>query len=564
MNLIRKLFPIILVIILSFFAFKPLLASGFFPIHDDTQVTRVFEMSKALRDGMLPVRWSMDLGFGYGYPIFNFYAPLAYYVGAIPNLVGFDAINSTKLLFLIGIVISGIFMYLFSKEFFGKAGAVLSALLYVYAPYHAVDIYVRGDVSEFFAYAFIPLLFFGLYKTYQTNKLQYSFVASLGFAGIILSHNLTALMISPFALVFASYLIYKNVKSWKYIVLSFVLGLFLSAFYFIPALLEMGYTNVISQIGGGADFKDHFVCIYQLWTSPWGYGGSAKGCVDGLSFMVGKYHIIFAIVFIISLISSVFSKKVSSFFTFQNKNVSIFLLFALFILASIFFMLSYSQFIWEIIKPMEYFQYPWRFLIILSFCLSFLGGGVLLLISKFVRGSWFYLSCVILYVGIVFVNTKFFVPQEITHKSLEYYTSRPSIEWNISKISSEYMPKYLQKPLDEYAIADNFHIYNETRRIQNTKSLNFDIALDYPRIITVPIAYFPAWQAYVDDKIVLISPKSQYEGGMIKFLVEKGKHDVSIKYAETPVERASDFITIAGLLVILIGIIMIKAKYAKS
>ncbi|HSA83405.1 MAG TPA: hypothetical protein VLF20_00780, partial [Patescibacteria group bacterium] len=82
MNILKKMSPLLLVLGLSYWAVAPFFLPGFFPMHDDTQVARVFEMHKALIDGQFPVRWVADLGYHYGYPIFNFYAPLAYYIGA--------------------------------------------------------------------------------------------------------------------------------------------------------------------------------------------------------------------------------------------------------------------------------------------------------------------------------------------------------------------------------------------------------------------------------------------------------------------------------------------------
>jgi hypothetical protein len=35
-------------------------------------------------------------------------------------------------------------MYLLGKEFFKKWGGVVSAIFYVWAPYHSVDVYVRA------------------------------------------------------------------------------------------------------------------------------------------------------------------------------------------------------------------------------------------------------------------------------------------------------------------------------------------------------------------------------------------------------------------------------------
>src|SRR3990167_1872112 len=102
---VKRNWVIIAVLLLSLWVIKPLFVNGFFPMHDDTQVARVFEMGKALRDGMFPVRWVPDLGYGYGYPIFNFYAPLSYYFGGFLTLLGFDALLATKIMMAVGILL---------------------------------------------------------------------------------------------------------------------------------------------------------------------------------------------------------------------------------------------------------------------------------------------------------------------------------------------------------------------------------------------------------------------------------------------------------------------------
>ena len=88
----------IIILVFSLVAILPLFHAGFFPIHDNTQVARVYEMTKGLSDGMFPVRWSQGLGYGFGYPIFNFYDPLSYYAGGLMGLFGVDALSSTKLI----------------------------------------------------------------------------------------------------------------------------------------------------------------------------------------------------------------------------------------------------------------------------------------------------------------------------------------------------------------------------------------------------------------------------------------------------------------------------------
>jgi len=459
MVFIKKHFGIFVVLLLSFWAIKPLLIPGFFPMHDDTQVARVFEMGKMLGEGIFPVRWVPDLGYGYGYPIFNFYAPLAYYIGGVFILLGFDALIATKIMMGLGVLLSGIFMYFLAREFFGKLGGIVAGLFYIYAPYHAIDIYVRGDVAEFWAYAFIPLMLLGLYK-------RSILIGSIGFAGVILSHNLTAMMVTPFLIIVTllnCYIAYKNKNLFTIYHLPFTifLGLTISAFYWFPALLEMKYTNVLSQIGGGADFRDHFVCIQQLWDSTWGFGGSAAGCVDGLSFKIGKLHIIGSLIALVLV-----------FITTRNKNYNnykyyILLAFAGFVI-SIFFTLEASKFIWEIIPAMDFFQYPWRFLILASFFSSLISGSLVLLLTRFKIKP--YVTASVLVFFVLFFNTKLFVPQTIHQKTAENYTNDRSLKWVASKISDEFLPPDFKKPKSEHEIAKKPLPFKETA-IEKTSNL---------------------------------------------------------------------------------------------
>ena len=68
-------------------------------------------------------------------------------------------------------VFAGVSMYYLARQFWGEAGGIISALYYTYSPYHALNLYVRGAVAELFAFAFIPLAFYGLWKVYKTQKM---------------------------------------------------------------------------------------------------------------------------------------------------------------------------------------------------------------------------------------------------------------------------------------------------------------------------------------------------------------------------------------------------------
>lgn len=429
----KKYWGLLLIIVLSLGAIVPLHYPGFFPMHDDTQVSRVFEMAKALGNGQFPVRWVPDLGYGMGYPLFNFYSPLPYYVGAIFNLIGYDALVSTKIMFGIGILLAGIFMYFLTREFWGEWGGRLSAVFFTYAPYHAVQIYVRGSVGEFWALSFIPLLGLGLYKIIKNEKWGI-IIGSLGYAGIILSHNLTAMITTLFLVPFYGVIFIRDLRKRSllttyYLLLAAILGVGLCAFYWLPALLEMGYTNVSGQIGGAADFKNHFVCLSQLWNSSWGFGGSAPGCVaDGLSFKIGKIHLL---VGFLGVLGFFFFKK-------DNKLRTLILLSVFYFLLATFLTLEISKPVWEALPFMAYIQYPWRFLSLIIFFVSFLSGGLFLAVkNNSVAHRIFYLLFIIL----IWYNAKYFQPQTFLDVTTDYYTNETALKGRISKISDEYLPR---------------------------------------------------------------------------------------------------------------------------
>lgn len=56
--------------------------------HDLNHQARIYEMAAGLREGDFPVIWSQNFAFGYGMPLFEFYAPLPYYFGAACYLLG--------------------------------------------------------------------------------------------------------------------------------------------------------------------------------------------------------------------------------------------------------------------------------------------------------------------------------------------------------------------------------------------------------------------------------------------------------------------------------------------
>lgn len=549
-------FGLVLLILFSYFAIKPLFISGFFPMHDDTQPTRVFEMTRVLQDGVFPVRWVPDLGYGFGYPIFNFYGPLAYYFGSLFQLAGLDALLATKIIMGVAMVLAGFGMYLLARIFWGELGGTLAGLLYLYAPYHAVNLYVRGAVAELFGYAFIPFVFYGVWKSYTEKKWRYVVVGSLSYAAVISSHNLTAIMVTPFLLLTVLVLAYlsfkKSDKKAFYYSLSVFLGMLIAAFYWLPALSEMAYTDVLTQVGGKAHYADHFVCLGQLWESQWGFGGSVPGCVDGMSYRVGKLHI--GLTFL-SLLIAVLIRK-------NDRSRSLLVLGAvLLFLLSIFLTLPYAYHIWNLVPMMAFLQYPWRFLLMVSFFSSFLGGATVWFINSYLpkvryRFAMSFFTFILLFAGMYLNYGKLFEPQTILPKTVFDYTSDEELKWNRSRISDEYMPKDFRKPVKWQALQEERIIVQSGNAAvqtvdENSHKIQSKITAEDPVTLHVRLAYFPGWQVFLNGKPYEYEVLDQG----LSVRVPKGQHMLTVQFFQTPIEKLANSLSITGIAVLLVGII---------
>src|SRR3989339_2011821 len=99
-------------------------------------------------------------------------------------------IFSVKMMFVLPFVGSYIFMFLLARKFWGKLGGSLSAIFYSFAPYHALDFYVRGAMGEMWALMFFPAIFWGFIKLEEKTNIANLLLAAIMTAGLLISHNL--------------------------------------------------------------------------------------------------------------------------------------------------------------------------------------------------------------------------------------------------------------------------------------------------------------------------------------------------------------------------------------
>ncbi len=186
-------------LLLALPALWPLLRPGFFVSDDGLfHVYRVAALADAWRHGVLYPRLFPEFGFGYGQAVLNFYAGLTYFPAALLALVGVNPATAVELTIALGFLLAALAMYGFARSLWGPTGAGLAAVAYTYFPYHLADAYVRGAVPEHFAFIFPPLILWGTMAIFQQERPRAALLwTALAWAGLIFTHNLTALLMAP-------------------------------------------------------------------------------------------------------------------------------------------------------------------------------------------------------------------------------------------------------------------------------------------------------------------------------------------------------------------------------
>lgn len=519
--------------IITILPLKGLFGPGITDAHDSvSHVVRVASFYQSLTEGNLVPRWSQNLNYGYGHPIFMFLYPLPSYAASLAHFLGFAVIPSLKIVMGASYALAGVFAYLWFKQLFGVWPAIIGAAVFQLAPYRFVNLYVRNAFGENTATLFIPLVFWLFTKLIQQPHRRHLIWATLALSGLLLSHNAISLMILPFLGVYTLILLYfsKNrLLAIGYSLLAGLLGFGLSAFFWFPAFMEGKYT-LREIVMRGNSFTDGFVYPHQLVIPSWGYGVSARGPNDGMSFQVG---IIQWLAFLATPL--MFFKAKNRF----NKLNWLTFLFWLAFIFSIFIMLEISLPVWKILTIIKKFQFPWRWLTVSVVAAAFLAAGL---------SRHFKLSRIaaLLIVGLLVSQTiwywqpKGFLPQSEPEIIANYAgttdtgESTPlwAIRWQ-EKPSPGGLSVVSGAPIDYQIIRrqSEVHEYTVTASVLTQISDN--------------TLYFPGWKVYVDGEPVEITYADPNWRGEITFPVPPGTHSVRVVFEETKLRRFTDAISLA-------------------
>mgnify|MGYP001561480497 CR=1 FL=1 len=525
---------IIILIFIHVIYLFPFFKQGIPLSHDgDGHVARIGAYYKAFTDGQFPPRWAGDLNFGFGTPLFIFNYHLPYYFSTFFHLIGLSLVDSFKLVLGISFILSGVGFFLWLSKLLSKEAAFLGGLLYGLAPYHFLNIFVRGAYGETVALAIIPFIFWQIEKIINKNKLLDVFIAGILYGLLILTHNGMSIMFSP---IFILYCLFRKRNKYhlKSFLIFFLIGILISAYFWLPAVVESKY------VGGDYNiweiYKEHFPPFLKLIYSQWGFGPSVNS-TDGLSSQIGIILFFFVFIGIINFLKD------------KEKFVGFWLLI---FFSAIFLTTSLSNVVWSNIMFLRFLEFPWRFT-----ALSTLAGAVVgaYVISKIKDKKMIYLIVIVL-----FITSFFYTKTNVQNNRGDkyYYSFAGSTVYRraTSTIWSGGDP--FEIPKNKIEIISGKGKINNLLVRSNLHSFNLFAESDVAVLDNT--FYFPGWKVEVNKKKVPIEFQDVNNRGLITFNVSEGHRKVEIIFKETLVRTVANTISLVSVL-LLFFIFIYRKKY---
>lgn len=608
---------------LSLWALSTLLAPGFFfGAHDGRHSVFYTSMfHESILDGAWWPRWAMHHNQGYGYPTFVLQSPGAFYIAEFFILLGFGITNAVKLTFALGFLASGWGMYALVRYWLAASirsskrvnnrqspdpsdgairdpqtialAALVAGLLYVYAPYHLLDAYVRAALAETMLFAWLPWVFLAFERLISGGKEPgwqgRLLLAALSFAGLLLTHVFALLSVVPLLVVFILFRLWCAHRELQGFVVQTGLALaggicafLLTMIFVLPLLVEGPLLAQEVFTTGTYSYKLHWVQWGQFLSSFWGFGYSDDplGANDGMGFQLGAMLAVFAICGLLLLLFKRLQGRIAWLLSF--------LLLASF--ATLFVMTPMAVQLWQLVPMLEVIQFPWRLLLLSSFLLSAVGGLVVASLlpmpdaqvpdaqMRLAKGKESEAKGGILLLGllVIYASSSYLQPEalqpieawredgravfafEAEHPDMLGYTRAVESKFTQSPMSAQYAASEDSGGFSgEFSNADlqRLGVLSGEGEIlshySRGKSFGGEVLMKSAGVIQVRVFDFPGWQVRLDS--INVDHRVSPPYGLIEVDVPTGRHQLDVRMGSTPARSTGA--AISGLtLLLLIGL----------
>lgn len=544
----RKINLFYLLLLISILPIVSIFRTGSYESGDlSLHTERLVSFYNLLANYHLIPRWTFEFNAGYGDPHFLFAYFLPYLIGSVFHFIGFSFLISVKLLLALSFIFSGITMYFWAKEELGKMPGFVSAIFYLFMPYHLVDMHFRVTIAENLSFVFLPLILLAIKKIIEYESKMWFIILSVSVGLLILTHQAISVMFLPIIIAYCLFtwkrMNNRKSKDLAYCILSIALGFLLTFFYWMPIISLAKFTQQ------GLDPSSIlFPTITQLLYSPWRLGFLFQGHKGELSYLVGYTQLGVILLSIYLILRKRLNLKLRSL-----------LLFFLIIFAALLFMvLSVSEPIWMVTPLLKYSQYSTRLLVPLALCVSIIAGIAVNKINK----SWFIVM--LCFLTILYTILNWGNRQAISAINDNYliqdFKLKPDVSATLEPTSPIWADlnksKLRIKPKSQIEIIKGNALIRE---IYKNPTLHSYVINAKSKIeVKENTLFFPGWIVNANGKQIPINYNHSEFPGVISFELGKGNYNVNVQFVDLPIITFSKWVSGLSFLGLLAYILIPK------
>lgn len=223
---------------------------------------RLLDIQGQFQHGTLRAHFAENAAGGKGLPVWIYYSQWIYWPPMLLDSLGAGPLISLKVIYCGFLIVCCVGCYRLLKLHADEGPAVLGTLLFVTSNYVVGEIFQRSAYAEYLSVALLPFLLFAMNRVLRHGGKGAMLTLVLTASLMILSHPLS-FMNAGYAL--AAYAAYVML-CWRlpairlvHLCVLFLLALGLTAFYWLPAVIETRY--VLGAEGVPTPLQDTFLTI---------------------------------------------------------------------------------------------------------------------------------------------------------------------------------------------------------------------------------------------------------------------------------------------------------------
>jgi hypothetical protein len=542
---------VMLVIIAATVVVTPMFFLGNASGHDfQFHLASWLDVAGQWREGIAFPRWAEWANWGYGEPRFVFYPPASWTLGAALGSILPWKMAPGAFIWL-AIVLAGISMWKFAREWIPEREAAMAAVLYAVNPYHQVVTYYRSDFAELLAGALFPLVLWGAFRVLRNGwhglpALAIPFAAiwlSDAPAGVLATYSL-ALMIC------VTCVLRRSARPLLTGGGSMFVGFGLAAFYVLPAAWEQRWVQIRQALADLLRPEQNFLFTHardpEFLFFNWKVSGIALGVILGIA------------------IAAVFVSR-------RRREFSD----AWWVLlaiggAGIFCMFPPSIFLWRLLPKLEFVQFPWRWLGPLDCVMTFF---VAVAVGRVKRQwiCWVFIVAALGSLGTAIVSDAWWDSEDIPvllkailtgrgYEGTDEYQPLGSDRYQLpgSDPTGEVMANSPAPPIQmlDPDSADIVPVGPLPVQIQlwtaNRKDLS--VRSGPPVTLAVRLLNYPGWRVRVDNEVGRVTAAA--ETAQMLITVRGGTHRVTVEFRSTPDRIAGAVISILFAIVLVVFVLL--------